>query len=314
MNFNNINQKIALGELLLKPIADTDRNFISGLFNNNEIKKYYIVPKEAQQDYRKLVDYWLNDIRNGAGTCWVIIKKGKGIFASDIPVGFVAFEFRDSIKNARISYAIIPEYRRKGIATNAINLVIENLSKEGVEKIEADIDRDNLNSERVVEKLGFSTNKAQALIDPEMMRDGEIRIRSLWKKELIEFSKSITSGRVPLDANINQIIPLINSVIEEINSKGQHPKLLIRYFYLLGRIKFLERNFEECQEAFGQCNMIAMNEGLPENHETFYWFAKINEAKGEKGNAKMYYGFALEKFNNDTDYISRAEIEREMNK
>ena len=52
MNFNNINQKIAQGDLLLKPISDTDRNFINGLFSDNEIKKYYIVPKEAQQDYR----------------------------------------------------------------------------------------------------------------------------------------------------------------------------------------------------------------------------------------------------------------------
>jgi GNAT superfamily N-acetyltransferase len=260
------------------------------------------------------VDYWLNDIRNGAGTCWVIIKKGHGIFARDHQVGFVAFEFRDSLKKARVSYAILPEYRRKGIATNAVRLVIENLKKEGVEKIEADIDRDNLHSERVVEKLGFSANKKHALIDPEMMRDGDIRIRALWKKELLESSKSVTNGRIPLDANINQIIPTINSVVDEINSKGQHPKLLIRYFYLLGRIKFLERNFEECKEAFGQCNMITMKEGLPDIHEIFYWFAKINEAKGEKETAKMYYGFALEKFNDNPDYITRAEIEKEMNK
>ncbi len=88
----------------------------------------------------------------------------------------------------------------------------------------------------------------------------------------------------------------------------------MRYFYLLGRIKFLERNFEECQEAFGQCNMIAMNEGLPEIHEAFYWFAKINEEKGEKGSAKMYYEFALEKHNDSPDYITKGEIEKEMNK
>lgn len=314
MNFNNINQKTAQGDLLLKPISDTDRNFINGLFSNNEIKKYYIVPKEAQQDYRKLVDYWLNDIRNEAGTCWIIIKRGSGIFVPDNQVGFVAFEFRESLKNARISYAILPEFRRKGIATNAVKLVIENLKKEGIEKIEADIDRENLHSERVVEKLGFSANKRQALVDPEMMSDGKIRIRALWKKELVEFSKSVINGRIPLDANLNQIIPAINSIVEEINSRGQHPKLLMRYFYLLGRIKYLQRNFDECQEAFGQCNIIALNEGLPDIHETFYWFAKINEAKGEKENAKMYYGFALEKFYDNPDYITRAEIERDMNK
>ena len=314
MNFNNINQEIRNENLILKCISSNDRIFINGMFNDTEIKRYYIVPKEARQDYKRLVDYWLNDIRNGAGTCWIIIEKGKGIFSHDKQVGFVAFEFRDTLKNARISYAILPEFRKKGFATTSVKLVIEKLKSEGVERIEADIDRDNINSEKVVEKLGFTANKRNALVDPEMMRDGEIRFRALWKKELIEFKKETKNGRIPLNATIEEIVPIINDLVNEINSKGQHPSLLVRYFYLLGRIKFLERNYEEAQQAFGQCNMITMNEGLPEIHENYYWFAKINEANGEKGNAKMYYGFALEKYNENPNYISKSEIEREMNR
>lgn len=314
MDFNRINQEIKAEKLFLKPITTDDRAFINGMFNDTEIKRYYIVPKEAQQDYKRLVDYWLNDIRNGAGTCWIINEKGNGIFARDKQVGFVAFEFRDTLKNARISYAILPEFRNKGFATNSVKLIINNLKQEGVERIEADIDRDNLNSEKVVEKLGFSANKRNALVDPEMMRDGEIRLRALWKKELIEFKKETTNGRIPLNASIEEIAPVINELVNEINTKGQHPKLMIRYFHLLGRIKFLERNYEEAQQAFGQCNMITMNEGLPEIHENYYWFAKINEAKGETGGVKMYLEFALEKFNENPNYISKSEIESEMNK
>lgn len=313
MNFNRLNEKIEGNNLLLKPISEEDRTFINGMFNDSDIRRYYIVPKEAQQDYRKLVDYWHHDVRNGAGNCWIVFQKGSGLFSRNKQVGFIAFEFRDTLKNARISYAILPEYRRNGIATTAVQIIIDKLKNEGVERIEADIDRDNLHSEKVVEKLGFTANKRQALVDPEMMRDGEIRMRALWKKELVEFSENKTTGRVPLSATIEQIAPEINQLVEEINSKGQHPSLLVRYFYLLGRIKFLERNYEEAQEAFGQCNMITMNEGLPNIHENYYWFAKINEAKGEKENAKMYYGFALEKFNDNPNYISKAEIEREMN-
>lgn len=54
MNFNNINKKIAQGDLLLKTISDTDRNFINGLFSDNEIKKYYIVPKK----HNKTIENW----------------------------------------------------------------------------------------------------------------------------------------------------------------------------------------------------------------------------------------------------------------
>jgi RimJ/RimL family protein N-acetyltransferase len=315
MDFNKLNQKIESNNLVLKPISETDRVFINGMFNDPDIKRYYIVPKEAQQDYRKLIDYWHNDVRNRAGNCWLIYQKGSGSFSKDKQVGFIAFEFRDTLKNASVSYAVLPEYRRNGIATTSIQIIIDQLKNEGVESIEADIDRDNLGSEKVVEKLGFTANKKQALVDPEMMRDGEIRMRALWKKRLVEFSENKITGRIPLSATIDQITPEINQLQEEINSKGQHPTLLVRYFYLLGRIKFLERNYEEAQKSFGSCNMITMQQGLPEIHETFYWFARMKEAKGESPeNIKMYYGFALEKYNDNPNYISKAEIEKEMNK
>lgn len=93
------------------------------------------MPKEAEQDYEKLVDYWLSDVSNGTETCWIIFLKGKWLFSRDKKVGFRAFEFRDSLKKARISCAIIPEFRRKSISTNSAKLVIEKLKNEGIEKI-----------------------------------------------------------------------------------------------------------------------------------------------------------------------------------
>ena len=43
--------------------------------DKKDVRKYYIVPKEAQQDYRKLISYWLHDISNGAGYAWIIYQK-----------------------------------------------------------------------------------------------------------------------------------------------------------------------------------------------------------------------------------------------
>jgi RimJ/RimL family protein N-acetyltransferase len=153
MNFSDINQELSDETLILKPISVSDREFINGMFQDTVIRRFYIVPKEAKQDYRILIDYWLTDNKNGAGTCWIIYRKGEGLFSRNKACGFIAFEFRSTLTNARLSYAILPECRRKGIATKSVSLVIERLKSNGVETIEADIDMDNLNSEKVVEKL-----------------------------------------------------------------------------------------------------------------------------------------------------------------
>lgn len=317
MNLFQVNE-LTTENLKLKRISNDDKSFIEGLFNDNEIKKYYIVPKEARQNYRMLISYWLNDIKNGAGCAWVIIEKGKGFFASDKKCGFVAFEFRNSTENARISYALLPEHRGKGIASKSVSYLMELLEKSGVISFEADIDRDNLKSEKVVERLGFTANKRQALVDPEMMRDGEIRMRALWKKDLRQNTlkqSASNSSRIPTNASINEIVPEINRVAKLIEQNGQHPELVVKYLYLLGRIKFLEGNYEEATDAFGQCNMITMNHGMPDNYENFYWFARMREEKGEsKADIIMYYNFALEKYYNNPELISREEILAAKNK
>lgn len=176
-------------DLILKKISDADRQFIETMFSDKDVRKYYIVPKEAQQDYRKLISYWLHDISNGAGYAWIIYQKRSGLFSSDKPCGFISFEFRDSLKNARISYALKPEYRKKGIISKSVDLIISQLKTLGVETVEADIDKDNTPSEKVIVNLGFTTDKRAAMVDPEMMRDGDIRLRFLWRKELFDYSE-----------------------------------------------------------------------------------------------------------------------------
>lgn len=315
MNFTDINKEIRDADISLKPIDIGDRDLIYSLFQDVDIAKYYIVPKEAQQDYRKLISYWLNDIKNGAGTSWIIIKTEEGVKHA---VGFVAFEFRNNLTNARISYAMRPDFRRKGIATKSVEMVIKRLKEQGVLTVEADIDRDNFSSEKVAEKLGFRADKRKGLVDPEMLRDGDVRIRALWKKQVSgTFNKaqdmqSSTLRRIPLQATIEELVLLINQVVNEINTNGKQPALVVRYFYLLGRVKFLEGSFGEAKQAFANCNVVIMNEGLPEIHETFYWFGRIRAELGDLKDAKMYYGFALEKFNDDKNYISRSELEEAM--
>lgn len=314
MNFNEINIELKNERLILKPITQNDRAFINEVFQDKEIKHYYIVPKEAQQDYKRLVDYWLNDNKNGAGTCWIISEKAPNIFSKNKSCGFIAFEFRDTLKNARISYAILPKFRKKGIATSATELILNKLKEQEVLTVEADIDQDNSNSEKVVEKLGFTANKRQALIDPEMLRDGEIRFRALWKRHLIEINTSILKSELTLNATSEEIVPLLNTLVNEIETKGQQPKLMLRYFYLLGRIKFIEGNYEEARSLFGQCNMTVGSDEFPDTHLYFYWLGKINEAEQKVELALSCFEQAKEKFNINSTDVSKNDIEVALSK
>lgn len=158
-------------------------------FKDPDIRKYYIVPKEAQQDYRQLVNYWFNDISKGAGYAWIINKKGTVLFSGDKPCGFFAFEFRDSFKNARISYALATKFRKQGIVTSAAEVLIKKLMGLSVQTIEADIVEGNINSEKLIQKFEFTTEKRRVLMDLAVMHDGDIRFRYLWRKDLFNYAK-----------------------------------------------------------------------------------------------------------------------------
>jgi RimJ/RimL family protein N-acetyltransferase len=311
MDFTKLNE-LTTENLILKKISESDRGFISEMFIDTAIRKYYIVPKEARQDYKNLLNYWFNDIANGAGFAWIIIKKGSGLFSKNKPCGFFAFEFRENLKNARISYALKSEYRGSGIITSTASHIINTLKNMGITTVEADIDTDNIASEKIVENLGFKTDKKKALVDPEMMKNGDIRLRFLWKKNLIELKDS-SIKRIQLGASRLELTNALNDVISSIKNDGQHPKLLAKYFYLFGRIKFEENNYDGAKDAFSQCNLIIQQENLPENHETMYWFGRIREATGKQADARMYYKFALEKFSGDPELITKEEIQYALN-
>ena len=316
MDFTKLGE-LKKDNLILRKLSDNDRLFISEMFNDASVLKFYIVPKEAGQDYRNLVHYFLNDITQDQGYSWIIIEKGSGLFSKDKACGFIAFEFRDSLENVRINCAIKSEFRRKGIATKSINIVIDTLKSMGITSVEADIYKDNETSEKLIVKLGFATNKRGGIYDPEMTSNDEIRFRHLWRKDLslkTVNESEIKSGRLGLNASQSELISAFDNITTVIKSSGQHPKLVSKYFYLLGRIKFNEKNYEEANEAFGQCNKIKIFENLPQNHETYYWFARMNELDNKPKDAKMYYGFALENFSNDPELISREEIQSAINK
>ena len=312
MNFRELNKSIENKEIILKPVSQRDIFIIRGMFREPLIKLFYVVPKEIEEDYEKLIDLWILHSKTKQGNCWVIYEKESGLFLEEMPVGIIAFEFKANFKNAKISYAILPEHRGKGFATNSVKILIDVLKNKGVNNIEADVDNNNNMSKKVLEKNGFSPDEKKMFIDPQLLKKGEIRKRTLWVKSFFDTSESQNIEKIELSASINEIVIAINKLITEIKDGGQQPSLLARYYYLLGRFEFLQGAYKEARESFAKSNAITENKKLPELHENYYWFGKINEAKGEYENAQMYFKFALENYTENPNYITKSEIEQEI--
>jgi ribosomal-protein-alanine N-acetyltransferase len=310
MDVRSLNE-LKTENLTLRKVTIQDRDFISELFKDEEILKFYIVPDEINGQPSELLNYWLNDSATGSGFAWIITESTNSLFSSSqVKCGFIAFEFRGTITNARISYAIEKSKRDKGIISNAIELVLDNLKRLGVETVEADIDKENIASEKLAINLGFITDKSKALMDPKLAAQGIFRARHLWTKRLRVLSPEAKQvERIGIGATKEDLATELNKVMEKIKTNGEQPELVARYLFLHGRINFMDGKFTEARSAFGQSNMIKMN------HETFYWFSRIDQLESDKTDAGLYYlKTALEYYQENPSLITKEELLKALEK
>lgn len=119
-------------------------------------------------------------------------------------------------------------------------------------------------------------------------------------------------NRVKIDADLETIVAAFN--FAENIVKGSQPTAndFARYYYLDGRLKFSKKEYDASIEAFKKSFKIITDFELPDNHEIYYWYARIFEIRGDKTNAQGYLKFALETYKENPELISKAEIMQAM--
>jgi RimJ/RimL family protein N-acetyltransferase len=91
--------------------------------------------------------------------CSAIVERSTGLVVGTI--GF--FGPPDARGTAMIGYGLVPSARGAGYATEALRaLVAFAFAREGVRRLDADPDRDNVASHRVLEKAGFVRTRSTA--------------------------------------------------------------------------------------------------------------------------------------------------------
>ena len=146
-------QNLETERLLLRRVIKSDLKEVKELRSNPETMKYIPRPLVTNDDeglaHITMID---EKIEANEGINWAITIKGDSRL-----IGIIGhYRIKPEHYRAEIGYMVLPEYHGKGLATEAVKLVVKyGFEVMKLHSIEAVIDPDNLASARVLEKNGF---------------------------------------------------------------------------------------------------------------------------------------------------------------
>jgi ribosomal-protein-alanine N-acetyltransferase len=144
----------------LQQLNLTNAEFIFQLVNSQGWVKFI-----GERNIKNLEDarvYIKKIMDNPTITYWVIYLKEQSR-----PIGIISLIRRDYLEHADIGFALLPEYEKKGYATEAAGYVLAALAKSGQQEMILAITlKENTQSIRLLEKLGMK-------LEREMERDKE---------------------------------------------------------------------------------------------------------------------------------------------
>ena len=143
MKFDN--QPIITERLCLCSVRDEDADGLLSLFTNDEVGKTYMLPKFKSRDEAVRLVSSLQTM-SAAGAHFIY-----GICLNDRLIGLINDVGIDG-GEIELGYAIHPDYKNKGYASEALKKSIEILFEMGLSVIKAGAFEENLASMRVMEK------------------------------------------------------------------------------------------------------------------------------------------------------------------
>lgn len=139
--------------LILRRITAADVNEIFALRSNTEVMKYVPRPLCISIDEAKvLVNTIDKKLETNEGINWAITLKGNNIL-----IGIIGhYQIKWEHFRSEIGYMLAPQFKGKGIITEAVQLIVEyGFNEMNMHSLEAVIDPENIASARVLEKNNF---------------------------------------------------------------------------------------------------------------------------------------------------------------
>lgn len=135
----------------LRRFIEADYDLIEKLFSDVSVDKYFILRKDHRQNLQLFTKHLLNCMEEYSGFTFVIEdKEGK-------QTGFIVCEFGQWDREfcAFLSFAILPQYRNLGYATEAVALSIALMGNSIIKNIILEISSSNQYSSKIAKLLGF---------------------------------------------------------------------------------------------------------------------------------------------------------------
>lgn len=145
-----MNTTLASARLLLRPCALTDVELLVQHWSQPGVRRYLFDDRATNhEEVTGFVAQSLNTFAERGFGLWVVLDKESGDFC-----GVCGFMDKDGTPD--LLFSVEPEYQGKGLATESGARVIAYACAElGIRQIVATVDKPNLDSIRVLEKLGM---------------------------------------------------------------------------------------------------------------------------------------------------------------
>jgi len=152
--------------LILKPTSEEDAEFIFELLNTPKWIKYIgdrnIKTVENAKDYIKIK--MLPQLKRLGYSNYTLIRK-----SDNHKIGTCGLYDRDGLEGIDIGFAFLPEYERNGYAFESANKLMNAAFNEfEITKINAITVKDNISSQKLLEKLGLKLNGTTKLPDDDV--------------------------------------------------------------------------------------------------------------------------------------------------
>ena len=139
--------------LLLRRVGHNDANEIYFLRSDKEVMKYIGKPLASSlQEISDYINQFETDLENKDGIAWAITYKNDPRM-----VGIIAY--RKLIKEhhrGEIGYGLHPDHQGKGVMQEALDRVVRyGFDVLGIHSVEANVDKENLASIRLLERNSF---------------------------------------------------------------------------------------------------------------------------------------------------------------
>ncbi len=178
-------KRITLGKIYLRVIEDNyeNRTFIKSLFQEADIRKYFVLRNDHLQSIELFVAYISQMNQNEKSLNFIIESENQ------LPVGLLTAELQQDTEGKimwNIAYAVHSIYRRKGYAYEALVGLIEFLKNYNISVVSLDISESNVASSQLAKKCGFEILRTEiggrvGFIDPEHI---DLGFRLKWVKDL----------------------------------------------------------------------------------------------------------------------------------